>query len=397
MRQVVRTIVFNVDAEAAVPLRQHLLATEGVKIVADVNEPALLSQAVLRFPADLVIAHLDPDPEALLPVAATVATEHPELAVFAISARADGELILVALRAGLREFLIKPVDPDQLSEAIDKVRSHQTESVHNGQLISIMGSVGGAGATVVASNLAVELKQITDQKVAVVDLDFRFGQLATCFDLHPTYTISDLCETDEQVETEMIEQAMHEHESGVHVLARPNQLVQAEQITAARCVSVLSALQEIYEYVIVDGPNRFDPSARSVLDMSDMSLLIVQLLVFSVRNTHRIMEELTSHGYNMERIQVICNREGRDSGYLEARHVSETLNREFFALIPDDWTAVSSAMNVGEPLLTACPKGRARQAIKALARSIHSGPSDDSSEAQPTSKGKGGVLSKLFA
>ena len=40
---------------------------------------------------------MDPDPEALLPVAASVATEHPELAVFAISARADGELILVAL------------------------------------------------------------------------------------------------------------------------------------------------------------------------------------------------------------------------------------------------------------------------------------------------------------
>lgn len=394
MRQVVRTIVFNVDEEAAVPLRQHLLATEGVKIVADVNEPALLGQAVKRYPADLVIAHLDPDPEALLPVAASVATEHPELAVFAISARADGELILVALRAGLREFLIKPVDPEQLSEAIDKVRSYQTESVSNGQLISIMGSIGGAGATVIASNLAVELKQLTDQKVAVVDLDFRFGQLATCFDLHPTYTVSDLCETDEQVEVEMIERTMNEHESGVHVLARLSQLAQAEQITAARCVSVLSALQEIYEYVIVDGPSRFDPTARSILDMSDMSLLVVQLLVFSVRNTHRILEELSSHGYNMDRTHLICNREGRDSGYLEAHHVSETLNREFFAQIPDDWTAVSSAMNVGEPLLTACPKGRARQAIKALAESVHSGPSDDSSEAQPTSKG--GVLSKLF-
>ena len=180
----------------------------------------------------------------------------------------------------------------------------------------------------------------------------------------------------------------------MHVLARPLQLAQAEQITAARCVSVLSALQEIYEYVIVDGPNRFDPTARSILDMSDMSMLVVQLLVFSVRNTHRIMEELSSHGYNMDRIQLVCNREGRDSGYLESHHVSETLNREFYARIPDDWTAVSSAMNVGEPLLTACPKGQARQAIKALAKSIHSGASDDSSEGQPAAKG--GVLSKLF-
>ena len=144
MRKVVRTLIFNVEEECAIPLRQHLLSIESVKIVAEVDEPALVGQAVKRFPADLLIAHLDPDPAALLPVAAQVAKDHPELAVFAISARADGELILVALRAGLREFLIKPVDPEQLSEAIAKVRDQQADGVQCGQLISVMGSVGGA-------------------------------------------------------------------------------------------------------------------------------------------------------------------------------------------------------------------------------------------------------------
>ena len=137
MLQVVRTIVFNVDAECAVPLRQHLLSIEGLKVVAEIDEPALLEQAVERFPADLLIAHLDPDPPALLPVAADVAKRHPDLAVFAISGRADGELILVALRAGLREFLIKPVDPEQLAVALGKVREEKKASRQNGRLISV--------------------------------------------------------------------------------------------------------------------------------------------------------------------------------------------------------------------------------------------------------------------
>lgn len=396
MHKVVRTLIFNVEEECSTPLRQHLLSIEGVKIVAEVDEPALVGQAVQRFPADLLIAHLDPDPAALLPVAAQVAKDHPGLAVFAISARADGELILVALRAGLREFLIKPVDPEQLAEAIAKVRDQQADGIQNGQLITVMGSVGGAGATMLASNLAVELKQTISGQVAVVDLDFRFGQLATCFDLVPTYTIADLCETPEQLDQQMIEKAMHTHESGVRVLARPGTLVQADQITAAHSVSVLASLQETYEYVIVDGPCRFDTTARAVLDLADLTLLVVQLVVPSVRNAHRILEEFSSRGHNMERVKVVCNRHGRQSGHLEARHVSTTLNREMYALIPDDWDAVSEAINIGAPLLTSDPRSRVRLAVKKLAAQIRGDDGNDESDKKSGSKA-GGVLSKLFS
>jgi pilus assembly protein CpaE len=395
MQQLVRTIVFNTDEECKTPLRQHLLAIEGVKVVAEIDEPGMLPATIDRIPADLLVAHLDPNPKLLLPMAAEVATQHPEVAVFAISAQADGDLILVALRAGLREFLVKPVDPEQLSAAVDKVRTHMPESQRTGQLVCLFGGAGGVGATTLSANLAVELNQLVTGKVAVVDLDFRHGQLATCFDLQPTYTIADLCDTAEQLEPQMIGRAMFEHESGVHVLARPNQMLQAEQITAAHCVSVLSSLQEMYEYVVVDGPSRFDPCAQPVLDLADLSLLVLQLLVTDVRNTHRILEDLSARGYNMDRVKVVCNRDARDTGRLEPEHVSATLNRDFFAVIPNDWAAVSGALNIGVPLITESPRSRARLAIKELAEKIVGG--DAVTDGESKSASKGGVLSKLFS
>ncbi len=396
MRQVVRTIVFNVDAECTAPLREHLLSIEGVKIAAEVDEPGLLGPTVERIPADLLIAHLDPDPQMLLPMAAAIATEHSELAVFAISAQADGELILVALRSGMREFLVKPVDPEQLSTAIAKIRDQKPETQQTGTLITVFGSAGGAGATTLAANLGCELKQLTSSRVAVVDLDFRYGQLATHFDLQPTYTVADLCDTPEAVDQQMIEKAMFEHDCGVHVLARPNAMAQAEQITAAHCVSVLSALQEMYDYVVTDGPVRFDQSARSVLDLADVSLLVLQLLVPSVRNTHRLLEDLETKGCVTESIKLICNRDARDTSRLDPEHVSATLNRDFYALIPNDWEAVSSAVNVGEPLLTASPKSRTRVGIKDLAKRIADA-DDSEADGQRASAKAGGVLSKLFS
>ncbi|MCH7814892.1 MAG: hypothetical protein IID40_12830, partial [Planctomycetes bacterium] len=81
----------------------------------------------------------------------------------------------------------------------------QLQTAKQGRLISVLGTAGGVGTTAIATNLAVELAGVSKQKVALADLDFRFGQVATMLDLDPTYTVADLCETPERLEPQMIE------------------------------------------------------------------------------------------------------------------------------------------------------------------------------------------------
>src|SRR5690606_6238009 len=142
-------------------------------------------------------------------------------------------------------------------------------------------------------------------------------------DLQADYTIADLTDTPEQLDSNIIDKAMVKHSSGVHLLARPNSFSQADHITAAHCVAVLSTLQQMYEYVVVDGPSRFDPGGQAVLDLADVNLLVLQLLVTSVRNVHRMLEELRDGGYNLSRFQLLCNRVGRDSSHLCVEHVEK--------------------------------------------------------------------------
>ena len=66
MSQVIRVIVVNADEAATVELRNHLLGVEGVKIVAEIDEPALLPQALAQFPAEVLLIHLDPDPAGMM-------------------------------------------------------------------------------------------------------------------------------------------------------------------------------------------------------------------------------------------------------------------------------------------------------------------------------------------
>jgi len=292
----IRVIIFNADESFAPTLRATLQTFDGVKIVAEVDEPTLLPQAVRQFPADVLIVHLDPNPSALLATAGEVATKHPDLCVFAVSDSTDGQVILAAMRLGLKEFLTKPIDPTVMAAAMEKVFEKRTDHATTGRLFPVLGSAGGVGATSLATNLAVELASVSGGKVAVVDLDYRFGQVATFLDVEPVYTIADLCESPEQLEAQVIERTLVRHASGVFVLSRPIHFTQADNITAAHCVGALTALLSMHDYVVTDGPTRFDMGAKAVLDIADCSLLVMQLLVPSVRSTLRMVEACSRPG-----------------------------------------------------------------------------------------------------
>jgi len=390
-----RLIVFNADEGYAPELRSKLLGIEGVKIVAEVDEPGLLRAAVNQFACDVVLVHLDPEPDVLLHVASQIIRDRPDLPVFAVSGSQDGQMILAAFRGGFREFLVKPLDVDQLTDGFDRVAQQRTVAPKAGKLVTVIGSVGGVGATTVATNLAVELAGIISGQVALVDLDFRFGQVATLLDVQPSFTIADLCDTPEQCDQQMIEKAIVKHPTGVHVLARPNHFAQAEQISAAHCSGVLGALQELYEYVVVDGPNRYDVGGKAVLDIADVNLLVVQLVVSSIRNTDRILGELVRAGYNLSRIKLVCNRIGRETGQLTLDHVEATLGQSVFHTIVDDWRTVSDSINMGEPLSTHAGKSKVRQCVRELAEKIHSPvpPAEPSASAKKTA----GLFGKIFS
>ncbi len=388
-----RVILFTSDEAAAPDLRRRITVLPRVKIVAELDEPSLLAHAVAQFPADVLVVDIDRMTDVVLECVAQLGQSSPALAVFALSDNTEGDIVLRSMRAGMQEYLVKPLDAEDWARALSRVVANKPAAQEPGKLISVMGSAGGVGATMLSTNLAVELAALCreDQRVAIVDLDFRFGQVATLLDVHSQFTVADLCATPEQLDPQMIMKALVHHPSGVYVLTRPHSFGQAEMITAAHCASVLTGLQELCEYVVVDGPTRHDQGARIVLDASDHILFVLQLLVTSARNTDRMLQELSVQGFNADRVSLVCNRLGRDSAHLEIAHVEQTLNRKMYVTIPDDWRTVSSSINVGRPLKVDFARSKVRSAIARLAMMLH----DPDALAVETDH-HGGLLGKLF-
>ncbi len=230
-----------------------------------------------------------------------------------------------------------------------------------------------------AVNTACELVSSCDQSVAIVDMDFCGGQVATYLDLMPSFTLGDLAESSETLDPRMLERVLIKHSSGLAVIARPTALSQGELLHTDQnhqwITAVISTLTDMYDYVILDGLNPCAQADLELLRLADNILLVMNLLVPSIRNAYRMLEDMTQrHGLGggnpsaaalsaespLDPILLIINRLGRESSYLRIQDIEKTLQHKIFAQIPDDWRTVSRSINAGDPLALYAPNSKIR-------------------------------------
>lgn len=83
------------------------------------------------------------------------------------------------IREGVQDYLLKPVSVKSLRQRSEAGSvTDGTSQDTPGELIAVVGTRGGVGATAVATNLAWALAHEHKQRVALVDLDLFFGSCA---------------------------------------------------------------------------------------------------------------------------------------------------------------------------------------------------------------------------
>src|SRR5436305_6890694 len=139
---------------------------------------------------------------------------HPEVAAIMVVDELSTQMLQQALRAGVSDVVAAPADKGQLLEAVE--RASETLSLvpttpvradggaHEGRLISVFSTKGGAGKSVIASNLAVVLARQTSAPVALVDADLQFGDVAVMMKLTPQHTIVDVVASIQRLDAQLL-------------------------------------------------------------------------------------------------------------------------------------------------------------------------------------------------
>src|SRR6266571_2046505 len=158
-------------------------------------------------------------------------------------------MILSTMRAGAVEYLLEPVEPADLAEALQKVGrlwlTKPAESAQSGRIISVYNPIGGMGTTTVAVNLAATIAA-NGGKVALVDLNLYSGDVSSFLDVNPAYTLSSVTSNVARLDASFLMSVMTKHASGVYVLTEPLEVDEALDITPEQIVRVLALLKGVF-------------------------------------------------------------------------------------------------------------------------------------------------------
>ena len=87
------------------------------------------------------------------------------------------------------------------------------------------------------------------------------------------------------------------------------------------------------------------------------------------------------------KVEIIVNRAGLDSGQISLKKAKETLGREVFALLPNDYRTMLEVRNNGVPLIVQAPKAGITHAIRDLAAKLEGDNQQTGESGHAVSKG----------
>ena len=132
-------------------------------------------------------------------------------------------------------------------EDIAKINTNQGRG---GEVITVFSPKGGVGCTTIAANLAVALSNITKARVALVDFSLQFGDVAVLLNLHSSHGIHELMRNLDDLDSNILDDVMVKHSSGVRVLLPPPTLDLVDEVATDGMTAVIKALRRNYDYVV---------------------------------------------------------------------------------------------------------------------------------------------------
>jgi pilus assembly protein CpaE len=286
--------------------------------------------------------------------------ELPNAALFAVGPMTQPQLIVSAMRAGVREYIERPTSTTDLLEAFVRLtaaRRKPGREGSRGKVFTIVNAKGGSGSTTVAVNLALALQSV-HESTALVDLA-PLGHCALHLNLKPTFTVSDAITNLHRLDSKLLESFMARNDRGLQLLAGAATPTAIDP-SVADFARLFDTMLGLFHYIVVDASSRLDSATRLVSNLSEKILLIAHADVASLWGAGRVAQYLGESG-SRDRFALVLNRYRKVAGFNEAE-TEAAIGAPVLWRIPNQYFAVSTAIDRGVPVM--------QQGTSEIARSI---------------------------
>ena len=371
------------DSEAARENVQKLLAFEqDFKVIGMASNGREGVERAQELKPDIVIMDINmPDMDGL-EAAGLINKSAPTTGVIMMSVQDDPDYLRKAMMAGARDFLSKPPEMDRLYATIRSVyvqlepmrqqmaqmaemqfnpalRGSQaaTSGERAGHVLVVYSPQGGAGCTTVATNIASGLMK-EDIKVLLVDADIQFSNVSDFLAMSPqNSTLVELVESVDDLDTELFDNIVETHNSGLKVLLGPPRPELSMEIreNPGAVATIVEQIAPLYDFVIVDTSTALDAVLMPLLDLATLNIIVTTPTFVSVKNTRFVLDLFEQWEYPSEKTVIVLNRvaaDPRKHSTLSGEKIHNFLRREIVGQIPVvEERLMLTAINRGVPII----------------------------------------------
>ncbi len=363
MAKVPAVLVVDENEDSRVEVRK-LLVRAGLSVAGEARYGAAAAAAAHQLQPDAIVVGIEEPPNRALETIETLANLLLETPVIAYSSLDEPDAIRRATRAGVRDYLVRPLEATALRESVFAAleqeerrqmrRAGRLTPAVRGSVITVTGAKGGVGKSVVAINLALALHRVTGRSVALVDADTHFGDVATMLNLQGDQRVTDAIKRVGQLDRATIVDCTVPHASGVRVLPGAASPEEWEGITPFDVERFTGLIAEAFDFVVVDTPDIFDQIVEQFILNSTLTLVVTSLDLSSIADTKVALRLLQRWECPPEKVRVAVNAT-RSQDVLRPDDVAQALNWPVFWTIPYD-KRVPEAAQLGESLILQAPR-----------------------------------------
>jgi pilus assembly protein CpaE len=286
----------------------------------------------------------------------------------------DIDLMRSALGAGLSEVISTDEVATRLATVVDRLVARLARTMAgdtpqdepSGEVIAVVGAKGGVGVTTVAVNLAAELAG-RDRRVALIDADLQFGDVAVTMGLGRSSTLRDAVELGTRLDPFALQTMMTSHASSVLVLPGPTDPSAADLIRPVDVARVIRCAATLADIVIVDVPSGLNELGLEILDGADRIVLVLAPDVANLKNA-RLEIDMLAKLHLAAKTKVIVNRVGPTS-HASPRRIEHHLGLHIAGQIPES-AEIRVAETTSTPFVTGARRSHAAKAFRAICEDL---------------------------
>jgi len=313
----------------------------------------------------------------------------------------DVRLYRDLVASGIQDYLLKPLNPDQLRDAFAQAQATLTtpkQADTSGDrphvMTAVIGARGGVGASTVATSIAWLLGEKSNRSTAILDLDVHFGTGALALDLEPGRGLTDAIENPSRIDGLFIERAMVRASDKLSVLSAEAPLSQSMMTDGSAFFQLQEEMRAAFECTVIDLPRNMLIQHPHLLQEVQAAVIVTELTLAAARDVIRILSWLKSNA-PQSRVMVVANRVPTTGASEVSRKEFETsIERKVDMVIPLDAKIAAQAAKLGKPLAEAGKGSKVGQALLELSNRLLSTVEDVAETDARQTKGKS-LLGKL--